>query len=136
MSNTPTSGRWRMWTAGDYRNQALGSPSYPIQYPFRHQTHWTDGIIADISGYGSGVVDIFGENHKVWVTAKVKAEGGALTIPFTGCRYYLSDSVTMDSTSIQFRNIPLRDEEQHTLHLDGALYPMVSRTSATGSMCR
>ena len=99
-----------------------GITVYPDSIPLSFINHWTEGIIADISGYGSGVVDVFGENHKTWVTAKVKADGGALTIPFTGCRYYLSDSVTMDSTSIQFRNITLRDEEQHTLHLDGALY--------------
>ena len=99
-----------------------GITIYPDSVPLGFINHWTDGIISDISGYGSGVVDIFGENHKVWVTAKVKAEGGALTIPFTGCRYYLSDSVTMDSTSIQFRDITLRDDEGHLLHLDGALY--------------
>ena len=99
-----------------------GITVYPDSIPLSFINHWTEGIIADISGYGSGVVDVFGENHKVWVTAKVKAEDGALTIPFTGCRYYLNDSVTMDSTSIQFRNIMLHDEEQHTLLLDGALY--------------
>ena len=99
-----------------------GITIYPDSIPLGFINHWTDGIISDISGYGSGMVDIFGENHKVWVTAKVKAEGGALTIPFTGCRYYLSDSVTMDSTSIQFRDITLRDDEGHLLHLDGALY--------------
>ena len=99
-----------------------GITIYPDSIPLAFINHWTDGIITDISGYGSGVVDIFGENHKVWVTTKVKAEDGALTIPFTGCRYYLNDSVTMDSTSIQFRNITLLDEEQHPLHLDGALY--------------
>ncbi|MGN0235422.1 MAG: translocation/assembly module TamB domain-containing protein [Paludibacteraceae bacterium] len=99
-----------------------GITVYPDSIPLSFINHWTSGIISDISGYGSGVVDIFGEDQNTWVTAKVKAEDGALTIPFTGCRYYLSDSVTMDSTSIQFRNITLYDSEKHPLHLDGALY--------------
>ena len=123
-ANNPSSERLLAHVDGEVvtATRHWGITIYPDSIPLSFINHWTDGIIADISGYGSGVVDVFGENHKTWVTAKVKADGGALTIPFTGCRYYLSDSVTMDSTSIQFRNITLRDEEQHTLHLDGALY--------------
>ena len=95
---------------------------YPDSVPLNFINHWTSGILSDISGYGSGEVAVFGENHNTWVTAKVKATGGALTIPFTGCRYYLTDSVIMDSTSIQFRDITVHDEEKHPLYLDGALY--------------
>lgn len=97
---------------------------YPDSVPLGFINHWTNGILSDISGYGSGEVQIFGESdtHKTWVTAQVKAIDGALTIPFTGCRYYLTDSVIMDSASIRFRDITLYDEERHPLYLDGALY--------------
>lgn len=107
------------------KDREWGLMIYPDSLPLGFINHWTEGIISDISGYGSGVVHVFGKKPNgiplVWVTARVKADEGALTIPYTGCRYYLSDSVFMDSAAIRFNDIDLHDEEGHMLHLDGAL---------------
>ena len=98
---------------------------YPDSIPLGFINHWTQGIISDISGYGSGVVHVFGEREgdikRTWVETRAKAINAGLTIPYTGCRYYLNDSVFMDSTSIQFNNLDLYDEEGHRLHLNGKL---------------
>lgn len=102
-----------------------GITIYPDSVPLDFINHWTQGIITDISGYGSGLVHVFGdrdggEKH-TYVEVRAKAADAALTIPYTGCRYYLSDSVFMDSTSIRFDNIDLRDEKGHLLHVNGYL---------------
>ena len=98
---------------------------YPDSIPLDFINHWTQGIISDISGYGSGVVHVFGERKGdqkyTWVETRAKAINAGLTIPYTGCRYYLNDSVFMDSTSIQFNDLDLYDEEGHRLHLNGLL---------------
>lgn len=98
---------------------------YPDSIPLGFINHWTQGIISDISGYGSGVVHVFGEREgdikRTWVETRAKAIDAGLTIPYTGCRYYLNDSVFMDSTSIRFDHLDLYDEEGHRLHLNGKL---------------
>ncbi len=98
---------------------------YPDSIPLNFIDHWAQGIITDIGGYGSGVVHVFGDREggekRTWVETRAKVSGGKLTIPYTGCRYHLEDSVFMDSTSIQFNDITLYDDEGHRLHLDGAL---------------
>ncbi len=98
---------------------------YPDSIPLSFINHWTQGIISDISGYGSGVVHVFGEREgdtkRTWVETRAKAIDAGLTIPYTGCRYYLSDSIFMDSTSIQFNHLNLYDEEGNRLHVDGKL---------------
>ncbi len=98
---------------------------YPDSIPLNFIDHWAQGIITGISGYGSGVVHVFGDREggdkRTWVETRVKVTDGALTIPYTGCRYHLEDSVFMDSTSIQFNDIDLYDTEGHRLHLNGAL---------------
>lgn len=107
------------------KDNEWGLMIYPDSVPLNFINHWTNGIISDISGYGSGVVHIFGKKPNgvplTWVTAKVKADGAALTIPYTGCRYYLTDSIFMDSAAIRFSGIDLYDAEGHRLHLDGSL---------------
>lgn len=99
---------------------------YADTVPLTFINHWTQGIIEDISGYATGAVHVFGErdgdDKRTWVETRAKAVDGALTIPFTGCRYYLSDSVFMDSTSIQFDHIDLHDAEGNRLHLNGAIH--------------
>ena len=83
--------------------------------------HWTDGFISDISGRIYGNVNISGMKKRCWVIASAYADSIGLTIPYTGCRYYVSDSVFMDSTSIYFSNLTLHDEEGNAFLFDGKI---------------
>ena len=94
--------------------------------PLNFIDHWTDGILENICGYAVGEVRIFGdkdggEKH-VYVTTQAKAKNAALTIPYTGCRYHFDGDAYMDSTSIQFRELDLFDEEGHKIHFNGGLH--------------
>ena len=82
---------------------------------------WTEGIIEDIVGRGYGDVHVFGKGVDTWVTAKACAKDAALTIPYTGGRYFFSDSVIMDTTEVRFPSIRLRDREGHTGTAAGVL---------------
>ncbi len=94
---------------------------FPDSIPLAFIGHWTANFLTDISGYGSGRVTVSGEGKKVWVITRVKGIDAGLTIPFTGCRYTFNDSVFMDSTSIIFPNMTLRDEEGNPFFFDGRL---------------
>ncbi len=94
---------------------------YPDSISVAFINHWTSGFITDISGRASGVVNVFGEGKKTWVLAKAYADKVGLTIPYTGCRYFVSDSIFLDSTAVRFPNLTLHDEENNTINLDGVL---------------
>lgn len=82
---------------------------------------WTQGILEDIQGEGYGDLHVFGRRLQTWVTAAMYARNAGLTIPYTGVRYYLSDSIKMDTTSISFPNIRIRDAQGHTGIVNGIL---------------
>lgn len=82
---------------------------------------WTDEIITNINGYAFGNVHVFGKSKDTWVTAKAYAKNAQLTIPYTGATYYFTDSVTMDTTSISFKDIELYDKKGNQAMLNGIL---------------
>lgn len=85
--------------------------------------YWSHGIIDDISGTTSGKVQVYGtsSNHKVWVEAAVIGNETAMTIPFTGARYYISDSMFMTPNSIDFRDMHLHDYRGHEIVMNGKI---------------
>lgn len=83
--------------------------------------YWTDGILTDIKGRGFGLVHVFGQNKRTWVTAKAFAKDAQLTIPYTGATYSFTDSVTMDTAYIAFDNIELFDKKGNKALLNGRL---------------
>lgn len=105
-------------TTGDKR---WGLDIYPDSISAGFINHWTTGFITDISGRAFGEVHVFGKEKSTWVTAKAYADNIGLTIPFTGCRYYVSDSVFLDSTAIVFPDMTLHDEEGNEVYVDGRL---------------
>lgn len=98
-----------------------GLDIYPDSISVAFINHWTSGFITDIAGRAFGEVHVFGQEKCTWVTAKAYADNVGLTIPFTGCRYYVSDSVFLDSTAVIFPAMTLHDEERNELYLDGRL---------------
>lgn len=104
------------------RDNHWGIDIYPDSISVGFINHWPAGYITDIAGRASGKVSVFGQGAKTWVTADVYADNIGITIPYTGCRYYVSDSVFLDSTSIRFPHMTLHDEEGNELYFDGTLY--------------
>jgi len=74
---------------------------------------WTSGIVEQISGKAYGRVHLFGRNMLTWVTTRAFAENAALTVPYTGARYFFSDSVFLDTCYIDFPSIHLSDGQGH-----------------------
>lgn len=89
--------------------------------PLAFINRWTEGIIDDIDGRGYGKVHVFGTKMNTWVTARAYAQDGALTIPYTGCRYFFSDSVILDTTYISFPEVHIRDAEGNRGVVSGLL---------------
>ena len=94
---------------------------YPDSFSTAFINHWPNGYITDISGRTSGKVTVSGQGAKTWVNAAVYADSIGITIPYTGCRYMVTDSVFLDSTSIRFPHLTLHDEEGNELYFDGVL---------------
>jgi len=90
--------------------------------PLDFINYWTTGIVEQIRGAAYGPVHIFGRNRRVWVTTRAYAKDAAVTVPSTGCRYFFSDSIVMDTASIVFPAIHLRDAAGHQGLLTGHIY--------------
>lgn len=105
-------------TLGD---KLWGLDIYPDSLSVAFINHWTSGFITDISGRAYGEVKVSGDAERTWVMAKAYADSVGMTIPYTGCRYFVSDSVFLDSTAIRFPNMILKDEEGNDLLVDGVL---------------
>ena len=104
----PKEGYWELFI------DALGADLSLINF-------WTEGILDDIQGRGYGHIHVFGRHLRTWVTARAYAEDVSLTIPYTGGRYYFSDSVILDTTYVAFPAIHIRDAEGHTGIVSGQL---------------
>ncbi|MCQ2340968.1 MAG: translocation/assembly module TamB [Paludibacteraceae bacterium] len=89
--------------------------------PLNFIDFWTKDIVEQVEGQAYGRVHIFGHNRRTWVTTRAYAKDAALTIPATGCRYYFSDSVVLDTTYISFPAIHVRDAEGHQGLLSGRI---------------
>ncbi|MCQ2341890.1 MAG: translocation/assembly module TamB domain-containing protein [Paludibacteraceae bacterium] len=93
---------------------ANGAPLELINY-------WTSGIVEDIHGSGFGAIRVGGHNHQTIVTADIYARNASLVIPYTGCRYFFSDSLRMDSTSISFPHVQIHDAEGNKAMVTGQI---------------
>ena len=82
---------------------------------------WTKGMIEQIQGRAFGMIHVFGRKMDTWVTAQALAKDASLVIPYTGVKYYLSDSVILDTTYISFPHVVIRDEEGHEGMVTGLL---------------
>lgn len=82
---------------------------------------WTKGIFANPQGRAFGDLQVFGQNRKTWVTAKILGKDAHITIPELGTTYYFNDSVIMDSTSIYLKQIKVLDAEGHQGTFNGVI---------------
>ena len=72
---------------------------------------WTHDFFTNPQGRAYGDLQVFGQNHKTWVTAAILGKDAQLTIPQLGSTFYFSDSVFMDSTAIRIPKVRLYDQE-------------------------
>lgn len=83
---------------------------------------WTSSFLHEVEGRAFGDIHVFGGRMKTYVTGDLYAQNAALTVPFTGARYFFSDSVHLDTASISFPSVHLRDAYGHTGRLHGAVF--------------
>ena len=101
------SGRWKLDMTAD---------SVPLAFV----NHWTNVVLDDLDGYGSGKVCVGGEKGKVYVLLRAEAQDASFTLPWTGCRYTIPhDTIVMDTTAIIFPNVHLTDAEGHPVEVNG-----------------
>lgn len=99
---------------------------------------WTGSFLQDISGDTYGDVHIFGRKMQTWVVGNPYVKNAGITLPFTGARYYFSDTIRLDTAAITFRDITLYDDSirerqsapagNHTATLNGVVNHQIFRT--------
>ena len=111
----------------------VGGPNHAWQLTIRPDSvrvgfinHWVNGFLADLEGRASGEIQVWGwrigYEPSTRVTVKAKPHNLGLTVPYTGARYYTSDSVILDTTAILFHHMALHDEDGNPLRLHGAVH--------------
>lgn len=83
---------------------------------------FTQGILNNIQGRGTGQVHIYGlTKHGITVTADAMVRQGQIGIDYLNTTYFFEDSIRLTPTTIEFRNIDLRDQEDNHALLNGLL---------------
>ncbi len=88
---------------------------------------WVRSFATDVDGRASGDVHIYAHRppkHRsaiVKVLVNAKGHDLGLTIPFTGARYYMSDSVILEETTVRIPRMTLHDDKGNPLVLEGSV---------------
>ena len=91
--------------------------------PLAFVNHWTASVLHDLDGSATGHVVVGGKPGMTYVLLRAAAKDASLTLPWTGARYTIpEDTIVMDTTSIAFPHVRLRDAEGNRLEIDGAIY--------------
>ena len=91
--------------------------------PLAFVNHWTSTVLRDLDGNATGKVVVGGRKGLTYVLLRAAAQDASLTLPWTGARYTIpSDTIIMDTTSIQFPHVHLHDAEGNLVEIDGAIY--------------
>ena len=91
--------------------------------PLRFINHWTSTVLEDLDGNGTGHICVGGYKNMTYVLLRVAALNAGLTLPWTGSRYTIPhDTIVMDTTSILFPHVRLRDAEGNRVYVDGGIY--------------
>jgi len=92
--------------------------------PLDFINHWTQSVLTDLRGNGSGRVIVGGSKREgVYVLIRCAALNSSLTLPWTGARYLIPhDTIVMDTTAILFPNVHLTDVEGNPVEVNGGVY--------------
>ena len=81
-----------------------------------------DTLFDRVEGRATGKMRLFGVfEDGVTVEGSADVEDGCLGVRLLGTRYFFSKQLTFTPTSIQFNNIPARDDEGHTGLINGEI---------------
>ena len=89
---------------------------------------WIRSFATDVDGRASGDVHIYGhrppKNKTAIVKVLVNAKGHnmGLTVPYTGGRYYMSDSVILEEKAVRIPPLTLHDEDGNPLTLQADVH--------------
>lgn len=75
-------------------------------------------IIQDVKGQGFGKIHLFGPFKELNVVGDAYIADGGMGIGFLNTYYTFSDSIHLDTTSIQIRNLTFYDKFDHAGHVD------------------
>jgi hypothetical protein len=118
-------------TVVDLRGKALfdGSGVWELDMqtdsvPLRFINHWTQSVLTDLQGNGTGRVVVGGsKKREVYVLLRCAALNSSFTLPWTGARYTIPhDTIVMDTTAILFPNVHLTDTEGNKVEVNGGVY--------------
>ena len=91
--------------------------------PLAFVNHWTSSVLQNLDGTATGHVVVGGWKGMTYVLLRAAAKNASLTLPWTGARYTIAhDTIVMDTTSIEFPQVHLTDQEGNKVDLDGAIY--------------
>ena len=92
--------------------------------PLEFINHWTQSVMTDLRGNGSGRVVVGGSKREgVYVLLRCAALNSSFGLPWTGARYIIPhDTIVMDTTAILFPNVHLTDIEGNKVEVSGGVY--------------
>lgn len=79
---------------------------------------FVEKVIKNLKGRGTGQVSLYGPFKDLNVAGDAYVKDGGLGVEFTNTYYTFSDSVHMDSTSVQVRQVELKDKFGNTGQVD------------------
>ena len=98
---------------------AMQTDSVPLAFI----NHWTTNVLRDLDGNATGRVVVGGRKGMVYVLVRAAAQNASLTLPWTGARYTIAeDTIVLDTMSIEFPHVRLKDAEGNDVTIDGAIY--------------
>ena len=92
--------------------------------PLEFINHWTQSVMTDLRGNGSGRVVVGGSKKEgVYVLLRCAALNSSFGLPWTGARYIIPhDTIVLDTTAILFPNVHLTDLEGNKVEVNGGVY--------------
>lgn len=82
---------------------------------------FTENIMSGVTGIVSGEVELFGRFKALNVVADAYAEDFSFGIDYLNTRFFITDSVKLDTKGVWAKNITVRDSEGHTGKVNMAL---------------
>ena len=91
--------------------------------PLAFINHWTETVLDDLDGNGTGRVVVGGRKELVYVLLRCCAHKASFSLPWTGVRYTIPhDTIVMDTTAILFPDVHLTDAEGNKVEVTGGVY--------------
>lgn len=105
-----------------------GLKIYPDSVDISFVSYWVGSFLSELQGRASGEVFVRGakrapaaDGSYTTVTLACLPHNASFVLPFTGARYFVSDSIRLDSAAIVFNDMTLHDVEGNPVEFRGAV---------------